>query len=104
MAGKALMLAALVTAQGDPVGQPIAAEFVSLAACEAQAKATVEALALLFEERTGPIRLQSAPVAGVREESGVWVVGFQRQSRSDPKVGEPMVSRNVRGVCREIGN
>ncbi|MBM3491381.1 MAG: hypothetical protein FJX68_13210 [Alphaproteobacteria bacterium] len=98
------MLAALVTAQGDPIGQPITAEFANLAACEAQVKATVEALALVFEERTGPIRLQSAPVNAVKRGSGVWMVEFQRQSRTDPKIGEAAQSRNVRGVCRELGN
>jgi len=98
---KAILVLTIVTAVGDPALPPTVIPVADLAACEALAKAGVEALAAAHEERSMPSRLAGSAFTAARDDAGAWTIRYQRASRADPKVGEPATARMVRGACRE---
>lgn len=102
MALKALLVVALFGATGDPTFPATMTEQPSLAACQAQARAAVEALAALHGEKAMPNLLKGGRFAAVEDERGVWVVRYDRQTRTDPERGEPAVGRTIRATCRAI--
>ena len=102
MAVKALLVLALFGASGDPMFPPTMTEQPSMAACQAQARAAVEAMAALQGEKAMPSPAKGGKFAAVEDERGVWVIRYDRQMRTDPDRGEPAVSRMVRGVCRPV--
>lgn len=98
---KAILLLTVVNAIGDPTFPPSVMGQPDMATCQAAAKAAVEAFAAAHEERSMPSRLPGSAFAAVKDDAGAWVIRYQRQSRTDPKAGEPATARMVRAACRE---
>jgi hypothetical protein len=98
---KAILLLTVVNATGDPTFAPSVIGQADMATCQAAAKAAVEAFAAAHDERAMPSRLAGSTFAAVKDDAGAWVIRYQRQSRTDPKVGEPATARMVRAACRE---
>ncbi|MCC7276568.1 MAG: hypothetical protein IT561_28150 [Alphaproteobacteria bacterium] len=103
MAAKALLVLSLVTATGDPMFPPTLLEQPSLEACQAAARTAVEAMAAAHPEKAMPSMLKGGKFAAVQDESGVWMIRYDRQQRTDPNQGEAVVARTVRAVCRPVG-
>jgi len=102
MSAKALLVVALFGATGDPIFPASVTEVPTLAACRAQAKATVEGLAALYAERAMPSPAKSGRFEAFEDERGVWMVRYDRQARTDPDRAEPAVSRTIRATCRAV--
>jgi len=102
MAAKAILVIALFGATGDPTFPATVTETATLAACRAQAKATVEALAALHGERAMPTPAKSGRFEAFEDERGVWMVRYDRQARGDAEKAEPAVSRMIRAACRPV--
>lgn len=102
MAAKALLVIALFGATGDPLFPATVTEQPTLAACQGHAKAAVEALAAIHGDKAMPSPAKTGRFAAVEDERGVWIVRYDRQSRTDPAAAEPAVSRMIRAVCRPV--
>lgn len=81
---------------------PALTEHASMTACQANAKAAVEALATIQGEKAMPALLKGGKAVAVEDERGVWVIRYDRQLRTDAERGEAAVSRMVRAVCRPV--
>ncbi|MGE0714298.1 MAG: hypothetical protein AB7P02_02550 [Alphaproteobacteria bacterium] len=103
MAAKALLILTLVSATGDPMFPPSMMEQPSMEACQTIAKTAVEAMAMAHPEKAMPSMVKGGKFAAVQDEAGVWMIRYDRQQRTDPNQGEPIVARTVRGVCRPVG-
>ena len=101
MAMKAVLVVTLIGANGDLMQPPAILPVEDVAACNVAAKITVEALALGVEERALPARVQGTPIEAVQQgNTGVWLVRYTRQKRSDEQADSVITARIVRAVCR----
>jgi hypothetical protein len=101
MAIKAVLVVTLVSAAGDLVQPPVILPQDDMAACNAAAKMTIEALALGIEERALPTRAAGTPIEAVQQPStGIWMVRYTRQKRPDESADPVVTGRMVRAVCR----
>jgi len=104
MAMKAILVVTLVGATGELSQPPMILQQDDVNACNAAAKATVEALALGIEERALPARVQGTAVVAVQQaNTGVWMARYTRQKRPDEKADPEVTARSVRAVCRPTG-
>jgi hypothetical protein len=102
MSSMAVLVVTVLTAAGDPAFPPYVNTEPDLATCQASAKAFVEALALAHEEKAMPARLAKTEMRAEADASGVFVIHYKRQLRTDPTQGEDATARMIRGVCREV--
>jgi len=102
MSAKALLVIAVAGLTGEPALPPTLAQHPTVEACEAAAKAAVEALALTHAERAMPARIKDGAFAAVRDGDGVWRVRYARVTRTDPAKSEPAMGSMIRATCRPL--
>ncbi|MGE0725121.1 MAG: hypothetical protein AB7O45_12145 [Alphaproteobacteria bacterium] len=103
MAAKALLVLTLVSATGDPQFAPSMLEQPSMEACQAAARAAVEATAMAHSEKAMPAMAKGGKFAAVQVDGGMWVIRYDRQLRTDASQSESVIARTVRAVCRPVG-
>jgi len=104
MSAKAILVIAVLGASGELSQPPVVLPQDDLAACNASAKATVEALALTLAERLLPGHVTGSPVLAVQQPvTGIWMPRYKRQARDGEAKEAEVTIRQIRATCRPIG-